>query len=68
MEQHAENRMSHESLMTELIDGEKNGALAVVDFNVPEIPEALKTPDIMEAMKMLNHTQEVKIKNNKNYL
>ena len=60
MEQHAENRMSHETLMTELIEGEKNGALAVVDFDIPEIPEALKTPDIMEAIKMLTQTQEVK--------
>ena len=63
MEQHAEGRISHENLMTELVEGEKNGAAAAVDFEIPEIPEALKTPDIMGTFSILNDAQEVKTTN-----
>ena len=59
MEQHAENRMTHENFMSELIAGEKNGSLSIVDFEVPEIQEALKTPEIMGALTMIQNTQEV---------
>ena len=59
MEQHAEGKISHENFMTELINGEKNGALAAVDFEIPEIPEPLKTPEIMDTIIMFQNTQEV---------
>ena len=61
MEQHAEGRITHENLMSELVEGEKNGASAAVDFEIPELPEAMKTPDIMGTFSILHDTQEVKL-------
>ena len=59
MEQHAENRVTHESLMEELVEGERNNANSAVDYEIPDIPEALKTPEILETFRMLQLAQEV---------
>ena len=59
MEQHSENRVTHEKLMTELIEGERNNISSVIDFEIPEIPEALKTPDTLNAIATLQTAQDV---------
>ena len=59
MEQHAEGRITHERFMSELIEGEKNGSAAAVDYEIPEVPEPLKTPDIMGTFSILHDAQEV---------
>ena len=59
MEQHAEGRISHDNLMAELIEGEKNGNHAIVDYEIPELQESLKTPELIEAFTMLHDAQEV---------
>ena len=46
--------------MAELVNGEKNGADSVMDFEIPEITQAMRTPEILECLKMLQTAQSVR--------
>ena len=59
MEQHSENRVTHEALMNELIEGERNGAGATIDYEIPEFQESMKTPDFVETIENFQLAQEV---------
>ena len=60
MELHSENKVSRANLMKELIEGEQADVGPLLDHEIPELSEALKTPEILESFKLLAASQNVK--------